>query len=83
MDAICTTTSEVIDALGGTAKVARLMKRRPQAVSNWRDRPAFPPETFLAFRTALETIGHAAPPKLWRMEISPPPSPSSSEERVA
>lgn len=28
--------SEVIDALGGTAEVARLFNLRPSAVSNWK-----------------------------------------------
>lgn len=64
-------TSHVIDALGGTGKVAALTRRRPQAVSNWRARETFPPETFLILTEALKAKGLSAPRLLWRMSPSP------------
>jgi hypothetical protein len=60
-------TEHVIDALGGTGKVADLTGRSPQAVSNWRARPTFPPETFLILTEALKAKGMSAPRALWRM----------------
>ena len=60
-------TGQVIDALGGTAKVAKITSRKPQAVSNWRSREAFPPETFLILTAALRDKGLSAPSSLWRM----------------
>lgn len=62
------TVDEVIDALGGTAAVARLTGGRMQAVSNWRDRGGFPPRTHLLFSQELKAIGCEAPPALWRMK---------------
>lgn len=61
------TASDVIDALGGTSKVARLTGRSMQAVSNWRERGAFPAETFLLLGDALGKAGRTAPASLWGM----------------
>ena len=66
MDALHT-TSAVIKALGGTAKVARLVGRSMQAVSNWKERGAFPSETFVLLTTALSAEGKSAPASLWGM----------------
>lgn len=65
-----TTTDEVIDALGGTIAVARLVGRRAQAVSNWRGRVRgkFPPETYVLLTEALKRQGQAAPMTLWGMD---------------
>jgi hypothetical protein len=64
------TTNEVIDALGGTSKVARLLGRPMNDVSNWRSTGKFPPKTFLAIR-ALLAPGYTAPPPLWQMDELP------------
>lgn len=61
-------TSPVIDALGGTSVVARLTGRGPSAVSNWRLRPRFPPNTYLAMSQALLVQGSFAPAWLWDQE---------------
>lgn len=61
-------TSSVIDALDGTKAVAQLTGRSPQAVSNWRRRQTFPPETFLVLTGALTLRGKAAPATLWGMD---------------
>lgn len=60
------TTSEVIDALGGTAEVARLTGRKLNAASNWHQFQTFPPDTFLTMQEALSDIGIKAPAWLWR-----------------
>lgn len=58
------TTSEVIDALGGTAAVARLMGVSLQVVTNWRARKQFPAYTYLGLKEALGERN--VPNTLWR-----------------
>ena len=60
------TADEVIDALGGTGKVAVLTGRPIAAVSNWRKR-GLPAETFVVLTGALLAIGCRAPVELWSM----------------
>jgi hypothetical protein len=59
------TATDVIDRLGGTVAVAKLMGTDPRAVSNWRVR-GLPPETFHAMDGLLRAKGLHAPPALWR-----------------
>lgn len=61
-------TDEVIDALGGTSKVANLAGVIPQAVSNWRAAGSFPPDTYVLLKAALKKNGKSAPDSLWRMK---------------
>lgn len=56
---------DVIDVLGGTNTVARLLGTDPRSVSNWRQR-GLPPETFYALSGLLKAKGLWAPPSLWR-----------------
>ncbi|WP_132254704.1 hypothetical protein [Methylobacterium segetis] len=70
MDAL-TTTSAVIDALGGTAAVARLTSRSMQAVSNWRERGFFSAASYQPISVGLAEKDLRADPRLWR---SIPPS---------
>lgn len=67
------TTGEVIDALGGTAAVARLLGRSMTVVSNWKAGGCFPSNTYVVFQTALARIGLRAPDSLWRM-VEPSPA---------
>lgn len=62
-----TTTSEVMDALGGNRAVADLTHRTLAAVWNWRQFPTFPSNTYLIMTDALDRIGFTAPPSLWGM----------------
>jgi hypothetical protein len=62
------TTGDVIDALGGTEKVAEITRRKYTAVWNWKKAEAFPPNTFLILQDALKSKGLEAPLSLWRME---------------
>jgi hypothetical protein len=61
------TTSEVIDALGGTAKTSNLMGVSMQAVSNWRGMMQFPSHTYLPLMALLRERGIEVPDSLWRM----------------
>lgn len=60
--------SDVIDALGGTAKVRALTGRKhAQSVSNWRKSDRLPPDTFVVMSAELKRLGKAAPGSLWQM----------------
>lgn len=66
------TSSEVIDALGGTAATAALASPGAprgvcslQSVTNWRSAGRLPAYTFLLFTTALNARGYRAPSMLW------------------
>jgi len=49
------TVSDIVDALGGTSKVARLFGVTAPAISNWRAANRFPPRThFKLYRLCLE-----------------------------
>ena len=63
------TTDDVIDALGGTSAVARLLGVSPPVVHNWRGRVRgrFPAETYVVLTAALKDIGTSAPDRLWGM----------------
>jgi len=59
------TASQAIDALGGTAKVARMFatKLSRQAVSNWRlATRGLPPDTFYVLGPALRRKRHVFTP---------------------
>ncbi|WP_213287545.1 hypothetical protein [Bradyrhizobium sp. sGM-13] len=67
------TTSEVIDALGGNAAVAKITGSTVKAVWNWRGFETFPSNTYVALTDALRAIGKTAPPSLWGMKIPAEP----------
>jgi len=62
------TVDDVVDALGGTAKVARLIEGSQQSVSNARASGRLPPTTFVVMTDALAKISCEAPAKLWSMK---------------
>lgn len=65
------TTSEVIDALGGTSAVAAIGGWRPTRVSNWRAAGRFPSHTYRILSGALDERGLAVP-NLWSFsEVRP------------
>lgn len=73
------TTGEVIDALGGTARVAALFDVDGRVVSNWRAQSRFPAKTYVVLRDALSAIGEGAPESLWSM-AQPATPPAHTEE---
>ena len=61
-----TTTSGVINALGGNQAVKRLIGAASrQTVSNWRRFKTFPSNTHAVLSAALTAIGLEAPRELW------------------
>jgi hypothetical protein len=65
---ILSTTSAVMDALGGNGPVSLLTGSKPSAVSNWRSFDNFPANTYFAMTSALRAKGMSAPPSLWGMK---------------
>lgn len=61
------TTTEVIEALGGTSAVAALTGRTYAAAFNWRSAVKFPANTYIALSRALEDKNLKAPTSLWGM----------------
>ena len=51
------TDTAIIDLLGGTAKVARMCKVDPAAVSNWRIR-GIPADKYMLLGARIETESH-------------------------
>jgi hypothetical protein len=63
---ILTTTTQVMDALGGVKAVSGLTRRRYGVVENWKRAPTFPAYVFAVMTWALKRKGLSAPPSLWR-----------------
>jgi len=73
-----TTTTEVMDALGGNAAVAEITNSTPKAAWNWRGFETFPANTYLAMTQALAERGFSAPPSLWGMRERATPDQSAA-----
>ena len=65
-----TTTSKVIDRLGGNKEVAALTGSTDKAVSNWR-RSKFPAASYVPLKGLLIDMGLHAPDTLWTMRTKP------------
>jgi hypothetical protein len=61
-------TSDVIDALGGTKPVCSLLQVKEGAVSVWRVHNLLPPHTFPTISQELLKRGLAADLSLWRWD---------------
>lgn len=79
MSTTLTSPGAVIDALGGTSKVAAITGRTLQAVSNWRKASNLPRETYLVLTRRLRDRGLEAPADLWAMTVEPRSAPSTVE----
>jgi hypothetical protein len=62
---------DAVEALGGTTAVAKFFGVDLRVVSNWRER-GLPPNTYVAFREALQKKGYDASPSLWRQREPAP-----------
>lgn len=62
------TTTEVMEALGGIPAVMRLTSSKYSAVFNWRSFQKFPSNTYVAMTNALHEKGLRAPASLWGMK---------------
>ena len=64
-----TTVKAVIQAFGGTKRLAKVMQTTPQAVDNWRRAKLFPANTYVMLQTELYLAGMRRPPdELWAMK---------------
>jgi len=63
-------TSVLIDALGGNQKVAAITGDRPGAVSGWR-KGKLPAATYVALQKKIRKMGLHAPDSLWSMRPKP------------
>ena len=63
-----TTTSEVIDRLGGDERVSALFGKGIKAVLNWRYSGKFPANTYIAFRVELAKQDSDADVALWNFQ---------------
>ena len=73
-----TSAGQVIDALGGTVALARMLSVSAAAVSNYRARNAFPSNSYLALGNALAAQGASAPASLWGMRALGAPARTAS-----
>jgi hypothetical protein len=64
------TYDDIIKRLGGVHAVAKLTKRNPQAVFNWRPRGFFPTVLYFVMIEELERRGFTAARHLWRFQES-------------
>jgi hypothetical protein len=62
--------TDVIEALGGVASVAEMIKTTYRAAHNWKARDAFPAHTYVTLRRELEARGYAADDSLWGQSLS-------------
>jgi hypothetical protein len=62
-------TVDIIDYLGGNAKVAAMLDTSAKAVGNWRYSGMFPADTYLALQKALKKNKAEAPDTLWPMKM--------------
>lgn len=65
----CATVGELIDALGGTGAVARLIGVVPGSVSNWRAADRIPARWYFRFSSEGHDRGIKIPERLFR-EVS-------------
>jgi hypothetical protein len=72
------TIEGVIDALGGRAAAAKRTGRKPNAISMWKGRGAIPAVLRPTVDAALERMGAAAHPSIYRKDKHAPQRRSSS-----
>ncbi len=64
-----TSVSELVEALGGPTKAAKILSNRatPQKVVNWRAQGSMPARLFVAHHAILKEQGICASASLWGM----------------
>jgi hypothetical protein len=65
-----TSTTLLIDVLGGNKKVAAITGATPGAVSGWR-KSKFPAATYVVLKGKVQKMGLSAPDTLWSMRPKP------------
>ena len=61
-----TTVTEVLEALGGYAALAKRFGASPQSTWNWTVQHTFPADVYGTMLADLNALGFDAPPSLWR-----------------
>lgn len=74
------TTTGVIEALGGVTAVAKLCGAKLTAVGNWQKFEHFPARFYALMLDALHSRGLHADARLWGMETSPGDGPQTEIE---
>ena len=64
------TPTDVVEALGGVKRVARMMHTTDRAVYNWQN-TKFPANTYVAMQTQLRKLELEVPDSLWAMRGLP------------
>lgn len=67
MPRILQTATEVVEALGNTGEVAKLVGLKPPAISRWKEKNAIPAYTYLLLKAKLARLSLSAPASLWGM----------------
>jgi hypothetical protein len=62
------TLEDVVRELGGVVQVARITRRTPPSVRNWRRKGAFPSALYFVMIDELLDRGFYAPRSLWSFE---------------
>jgi len=62
------TLEDVVRELGGVVQVARITRRKPRAVRNWRRKGTFPSALYFVMVDKLLDRGFYAPRSLWGFE---------------
>ena len=62
------TLEDVVRELGGVVQVARITRRTPRAVCNWRRKGTFPSALYFVMVDELLDRGFYAPRSLWGFE---------------
>ena len=75
-----TSVDDIVEALGGTGKVARATGVVPSAVSNWRAAKKIPSDQYLNISTMLKEIDQTAAPGVFGFA---PPAPAPTEGAAA
>lgn len=78
-----TTTSDVIEALGGVSEVARITGAKYPAAYNWTKFVVFPAKTYVVMQEALAALGCSAPASLWGMVPAPSTQPDHDQRAEA
>jgi hypothetical protein len=65
-----TSSSVLIDVLGGNQKVAAITGSKPGAVSGWRN-GKLPAATYVVLQKRIRKMGLRAPDTLWSMRPKP------------
>jgi hypothetical protein len=68
MKQIINSAADVVDCLGGSTKLARLLDEKQGTVGQWKMRNKLPPHRYFPLKRLLNEKGFDAPPSVWGMQ---------------